>query len=158
MGESKEMNLNLLFPWVLASSRRGNWEAEKDFWALNWLRKKKRVQANQVWERGAGNAHTWGWDPEGCIQTTGWSGNKIILVEMQSRLKHSVCLIAQSCLTLCAPWTVAHRLLCPWRFSRQGYWTGLPCPPPGDFPNPGIEPRSPTLQENSLPSEPPGKH
>ena len=34
---------------------------------------------------------------------------------------------------------------------------GLPCPPPGDLPNPGIEPRSPTLQVDSLPSEPPGK-
>ena len=32
------------------------------------------------------------------------------------------------------------RHLCPWGFSRQEYWSGLPCPPPGDFPNPGIEP------------------
>ena len=37
------------------------------------------------------------------------------------------------------------RLLCLWGFSRQEYWSGLPCPPPGDLPNPGIEPRSPTL-------------
>ena len=37
------------------------------------------------------------------------------------------------------------RLLCPWGFSRQEYWSGLPCPPPGDLPNPGPEPRSPTL-------------
>ena len=51
----------------------------------------------------------------------------------------------------------AARLLCPWGFSRQGYWSGLPCPPPGDLPNPGIEPRSPTLQADSLLSEPPGK-
>ena len=49
------------------------------------------------------------------------------------------------------------RLLCPWGFSRQEYWSGLPCPPAEDFPNPGIEPRSPTLQADSLPSEPPGK-
>ena len=42
-------------------------------------------------------------------------------------------------------------------FSRQEYWGGLLCPPPGDLPNPGIEPRSPTLQADSLPSEPPGK-
>ena len=33
----------------------------------------------------------------------------------------------------------------------------MPCPPPGDLANPGIEPRSPTLQVDSLPSEPPGK-
>ena len=49
------------------------------------------------------------------------------------------------------------RLLCPWGFSRQKYWSGLPCPPPGDLPNPGLEPRSPTLQVDSLPSEPTGK-
>ena len=49
------------------------------------------------------------------------------------------------------------RLLCPWGFSRQKYWSGLPCSPPGDLPNPGIEPRSPALQVDSLPSEPPGK-
>ena len=42
-------------------------------------------------------------------------------------------------------------------FSRQEYWSGLPCPPPGDLPNPGIEPRSPALQADSLLSEPLGK-
>ena len=40
---------------------------------------------------------------------------------------------------------------------QQEYWSGLPGPPPGDLPNPGIKPRSPTLQADSLPSEPPGK-
>ena len=49
------------------------------------------------------------------------------------------------------------RLLCPWGFSRQEYWSGLPCTPPEDLPKPGIQPRSPTLQADSLPSEPPGK-
>ena len=49
------------------------------------------------------------------------------------------------------------RLLCPWGFSRHEYWSGLPRPPPGDLPNPGIKPRSPTLRADSLPSEPPGK-
>ena len=39
----------------------------------------------------------------------------------------------------------------------QEYWSGLPFPSPGDHPNPGIEPRSPALQADSLPSEPPGK-
>ena len=42
-------------------------------------------------------------------------------------------------------------------FSRQGYWSGLPFPSPGDLPDPGIEPRSPVLQTDALPSEPPGK-
>ena len=43
------------------------------------------------------------------------------------------------------------RLLCPWGFSRQEYWSGLLRPPSGDLPNPGIELRSPTLQADSLP-------
>ena len=43
------------------------------------------------------------------------------------------------------------------RFSRQEYWSGLPLFSPGDLPDPGIEPRSPTLQADSLPSEPPAR-
>ena len=42
-------------------------------------------------------------------------------------------------------------------FARQEYWSGLPFPSPGDRLNPGIEPRSPALQTDVLPSEPPGK-
>ena len=49
------------------------------------------------------------------------------------------------------------RLLCPWGFSRQEYWSGLLCPPPGDLANPGIKPRFPTLQTDSLPCDPPRK-
>ena len=41
------------------------------------------------------------------------------------------------------------------KFARQGYWSGLPFPSPGDLPDPGIEPRSPALQADSLSSEPP---
>ena len=43
------------------------------------------------------------------------------------------------------------RLLCPWRFSRQEYWNGLLCPPPGDLPNPEIKSVSPTLQVSQEP-------
>ena len=42
-------------------------------------------------------------------------------------------------------------------FSRPEYWSGLPFLSPGDLPNPGIKPGSPALQDNSLPSEAPGK-
>ena len=54
-------------------------------------------------------------------------------------------------------WTVAHQAPQSVGFSRQEYWSGLPFPSPGDLPNPGIEPRSPTLQADALTSEPPGK-
>ena len=52
------------------------------------------------------------------------------------------------------PWTVAYQAPQSTEFSRQEYWSGLPFPSPGDLPNPGIEPWSPTLQADALPSEP----
>ena len=55
------------------------------------------------------------------------------------------------------PWTVAHQTPLSMGFSRQEYWSGLPFPSPGDLPNPGIKPRSPTLQVDASTSEPPGK-
>ena len=54
-------------------------------------------------------------------------------------------------------WTVAHQAPPSMGFSRQEYRSGLPFPSPGDLPNPGIEPRSPALQADTLSSEPPGK-
>ena len=51
--------------------------------------------------------------------------------------------------------TVAHQAPLSMAFSRHEYWSGLSCPPPGHLPNPGIEPRSPTLLADSLLSEPP---
>ena len=65
--------------------------------------------------------------------------------------------VAQSCLTLCDSWTVAHQTPPSMGFSRQEYWSGLPFPSPGDLPDPGIEPRSPALQGDALTSAPPGK-
>ena len=55
------------------------------------------------------------------------------------------------------PWTVACQASLSMGFSRQEYWSGSPCPPPGDFPDPGIEPRSPAWQMDSLTLIPPGK-
>ena len=49
------------------------------------------------------------------------------------------------------PWTTQSM-----KFSRPEYWSGEPFPSPGDLPNPGIEPRSPELQADSLPAKPPG--
>ena len=51
------------------------------------------------------------------------------------------------------PWTVACQAPLSVGFSRQEYWSGLPFPSPGDLPNPGIEPGSPVLQADSLPTE-----
>ena len=54
-------------------------------------------------------------------------------------------------------WTTAYHAPPSMGFSRQEYWSGLPFPSPGDLPDPGIKPWSPTLQADSLPTEPPGK-
>ena len=55
------------------------------------------------------------------------------------------------------PWTIAYQAPQFMEFSRQENWSGLPFPSPWDLPDPGIEPRSPTLRADTLPSEPPGK-
>ena len=54
------------------------------------------------------------------------------------------------------PWTIAHEAPPSMEFSRQAYWSRLPFPSPGDLPDPGIKPLSPTLRTDALPSEPPG--
>ena len=70
---------------------------------------------------------------------------------------HDGGLVTKSWLTLLIPWTIARKPLLSVGFSRQEYWSGLPFPSPGDLPYSGIKPVSPTLQVDSLPSEPPGK-
>ena len=79
----------------------------------------------------------------------------------QDVLLSSVCvcvsLIASVVSDSVTPWTVSRQVPLSMRFSRQEYWSELPCPPPGDLPNSGIELGSPVLQEDCLPVEPPGK-
>ena len=64
-------------------------------------------------------------------------------------MKLAVC--AHSCPVLVTWWSVAHQAPLSMGFSRQEHWSGLPFPPQGDLPNPGIKPASPALQANSLP-------
>ena len=68
-----------------------------------------------------------------------------------------LCLVAQLCHTLCDPWTIAHQAPLSMGIlqARILEWGAMSYS--GDLPNPGIKPRSPTLQEDSLPSDPPGK-
>ena len=66
-------------------------------------------------------------------------------------------LVAQLCPTLCDPWTVGHQASLSMGFSRQEYWSGLPSSSLGTLSDSGIKPRSPSLQADSLPSEPTGK-
>ena len=73
-------------------------------------------------------------------------------------LFHSHHCAALSSVRLCDPMACSPlRLLYPWGFSTQEYWSRLPCLSPRDLPNLGTEPRSPALQTDSLPTEPPRK-
>ena len=83
--------------------------------------------------------HLWGWNF--------WP------VEKKVKLKSLSCVRG----LFATLWTVAPQTLPSMGFSRQEYWSELPCPHPGDLPDPGIEPRSPSLQGDSLLSESPGK-
>ena len=87
-------------------------------------------------------------------------------LQFKSKFSFKPCLTYQMCVVWChsvisislGPQGLeSARLPCPWGFSRQKSWTGFPCPPPGYLPNPGMEPRSPAMQEDSLLSEPPEK-
>ena len=67
-------------------------------------------------------------------------------------------LVIQACPVLCDPTDyIGYQAPLSMGFSRQEYWSGLPFPSPGDLPDPGTEPESPTLQAVSLQTEPPGK-
>ena len=92
----------------------------------------------------------------------------IVIYKVNSLISHSfwisfvlrcvLCAVLLGCVRLfVTPWTVACQSPLSMGFSRQEYWNGLPCPPPEDLPNTGMEPRSPTLQVDSLLSELPGK-
>ena len=65
--------------------------------------------------------------------------------------------VAQSCLTFCDPMDCRPSDFSVQKFSRQEYWSGLPFSFSGHLPDPGIKPRSPALEADSLPSELPGK-
>ena len=86
---------------------------------------------------------------------SGWLILKLFGLKVSLRWKwrmpesHHSCASVLSCSvtsdSLWPPGWQPARLLCPWGFSRQEYWSELPCPLPGDLPNPGIKPRSPTF-------------
>ena len=84
---------------------------------------------------------------------------------LPSRLPHnikqiSLCYTVKECVhhlvmsDSATQWAGALQASLPMGFSRQGYWSGLPCPPPGDLPDPGTEPGFLSLQADSLPFEP----
>ena len=82
----------------------------------------------------------------------------LLILKVSSEILFILKLKSLSCIQFFAtPWTVACQAPPPMGFPRQEYWSELPFPPPEDLPNPGIEPGSPVLQADALPSEPPEK-
>ena len=110
----------------------------------------------------------WARDPPGVSVTPcrsprhpGSAGPIVSSLSMTCVLRNSVLVTLglalcafQSCPTLCNPMNCNPPGSCLWEFPKQEYWSGLLFPSPGDFPDSGIEPGSPTLQADSLPSEP----
>ena len=86
--------------------------------------------------------------PSCAVQTAAWQ-----MCPAQSSLTVGGSLVAKSCLTLVTLWTAARQAPLSMGFSRQEYWSGLPFRSPGDLPNPGIKPESPSWHANSLPAE-----
>ena len=94
------------------------------------------------------------WTSGSCIAGrlfTDWATSEAHLSKQKVKVK-SLSLVRLFVTT----WTIAHQAPPAMGFSRQQYWSGLPFPSPRDLPDPGIEPGSPTLQVDTLPSEPPG--
>ena len=83
-----------------------------------------------------------------------WASREALLCAVWKKVKSEM-LVAKLCLTFCNHVDSTPPLSTG--FSRQEHWSGLPFPSPGALHNPGIEPRSPALRADSLPSEPPGK-
>ena len=97
----------------------------------------------------AGHFSTGSWNPGS------WHPASCLLLKLY--LKTGGGLVAKMCPTLMTPWTVAFQASLSMGFSRQEYWSWLPYPPPGDLPDPRIEPGSPAFQADSLPTELRGK-
>ena len=90
----------------------------------------------------------------------GWEGHfqlletELTIVLLIGMKINPLKLVSQSCPALCDPTDHTSQAPLPMEFSRHEYWSALPFPSPGDLPDPGIEPRSPALQADALPSEP----
>ena len=82
---------------------------------------------------------------EGCAHCPGSLQIQLQVLVLQTQSR-AIFIIGVSCSVMSNSWRPhglsPTRLLCPWGFSRQEFWSGLPCPPPGDLPNPGIKPTS----------------
>ena len=106
-----------------------------------------RVQYNKKIKKwllggGGGELRDWNWHTYTTDTIYKQTANENLLYSSGDPTQCSavLCLVVQSCLTLCKPMAVARQAPLSMGFSRQKYWSGLPCPPSGDLPDPGIDP------------------
>ena len=136
-------NIVLLLVYVLP--KRGL----KIYWRKDASIEKRASSTNSLWKK----SHTW----PANYRKDEYQMYHFLLNQPFSKKCHC-CLVAKSCLTF---WWLRGlqpaRLLCPWDFSRQEFWSGLPFPSSGDLSNPGIEPKSPALAGRFFDTESPGK-
>ena len=124
---------------------------------------KLNIQKTKI--MASGPITSWQMDGKQWLTLFFWAAKSLQMVIVAMKLKDAYSLEGKlwptsmkllSCVQLFAtPWTIAHQIPPSMGFSRQEHWGGLPFPSPGDLPDPGIELRSPTLQADALPSEPP---
>ena len=115
-------------------------------------KKKEEEENNKCWQ-GCGETESL------CTIGNGKIENSVAFLQnIKSRTTVCVyvCLVTSVVSDSAIPWTAARQAPLSVELSRQEYWSGLPCPPPGDLPNSRTNPRSPTLQVDSLASEPQG--
>ena len=132
MEETENMKLEPVLSWLWPPWLLNMWSETPSYFTVYM-----KVYRNKLWRKEYKS--TCSWDrPEvpGCIWAIGGGG-----------------LVAKSCLTLATPWTVARQAPLSMGFSRWENWSGLLLPSPEDLPNPGVKPRSPALQADSLPTE-----
>ena len=94
------------------------------------------------------------------LRTRLFTGSKMCISVASTHCARSACSLP-SCFSrvqiFATVWAVVCQVPLSMGVSRREYWSGLPCPPPGDLPDPGIKPASPASQADSLPTESPGK-
>ena len=140
MQETQEMQVQFL-------GQKGSLEEEKATpssilaWRVSWTEEPGRLQSmgwQRVGHNWAVNNFTFKGGEEGSPEL--WD---VPRPEWPPQICHCGGLVAKLCLTLVTPWTVASQAPLSMGFFRQEYWRGLPCPPPGDLPNPEDEPGLP---------------
>ena len=140
--ESEKANKANVYKRRVLEYRELHWEIAPEVysglpWAFSWVLSGYACEkTTQAWRKNK---------PKEAEETTGTYCTAMNERKGKWKLLSHVQLFA-------TPWTIQSM-----KFSRPEYWSGLPCPSPGDLPNPGIEPRSLTLRADSLPAAPQGK-